>query len=87
MWLRNLFVELGYKIDTPFPLYMGNQFILLMARNLKHHEHIKQLDLRFYWLKDVVSIGLINIQYIPTKSMPADIITKALECAKVLNSY
>ena len=39
---------------------------------------MKHLDLRYYWLRDAVKAGLIDVRYISTKDMPADIMTKAL---------
>ena len=44
---------------------------------------MKHLDLRHYWLRDIVKTGIINVKYIPTASMPADIMTKTLPKATV----
>ena len=44
---------------------------------------MKHLDLRHYWLRDVVKAGIINVKYIPTASMPGDIMTKSLPKATV----
>lgn len=78
LWLRNLFNDLGYEIKGPSTLHMDNQSAIAVIRNPEHHGRMKHLDLRFYWLRDVVEAGLIDVQYIPTKLMPADIMTKSL---------
>ena len=44
---------------------------------------MKHLDLRHYWLRDVVEAGIIDVHYLPTALMPADIMTKALGRLKV----
>ena len=44
---------------------------------------MKQLDLRFYWLRDTVAAGHIHPVYLSTDLMPADILTKLLGAAKV----
>ena len=44
---------------------------------------MKHLDLRFYWLRDVVADGQIAVHYMPTDTMPADVMTKALSRVKV----
>ena len=44
---------------------------------------MKHLDLRHYWLRDVVKEGKIDVKYIPTASMPADIMTQSLPKATV----
>ena len=83
LWLRNLFTEFGYTFSTPSTLYIDNQSALAVAKNSEHHGRIKHLDLRFYWLRDVVEAGDIDVCYLPTKSMPADMMTKALGQLKV----
>ena len=83
LWLRNLFAELGYAVEGASSLHMDNQSALAVTRNPEHHGRMKHLDLRFYWLRDAVKNGLIDVKYISTKSMPADILTKALSKASV----
>ena len=39
---------------------------------------MKHLDLRFYWLRDVVDSGLIAPVFVPTTAQVADIFTKLL---------
>jgi len=39
---------------------------------------MKHLDLRFYWLRDVVDSGLIAPVFVPTTAQVADIFTKPL---------
>lgn len=78
LWLRNLFSELGYDIKGASSLHLDNQSALAVTRNPEHHGRMKHLDLRYYWLRDAVKAGLIDVHYISTKDMPADIMTKAL---------
>ena len=44
---------------------------------------MKHLDLRFYWLGDVVNSGSISVLHCPTAEMPADLLTKPLVPVKV----
>jgi hypothetical protein len=44
---------------------------------------MKHLDLRFFWLCDMVTSGIICILYIPTAVMTADMLTKPLARIKV----
>ena len=39
---------------------------------------MKQLDLSWYWLRDVVHKEIIAAVFVPTNDQPADILTKAL---------
>ena len=83
LWLRNLFKELGYPIDSPSTLHIDNRSALSVAKNPEHHGRMKHLDLRFYWLRDEVDKGGIDIVHLRTNDMPADILTKALGRVKV----
>ena len=62
---------------------MDNQSAIAVSKNPEHHGRMKHLDLRHYWLRDVVKEGKIDVKYIPTASMPADIMTKSLPKATV----
>ena len=44
---------------------------------------MKHLDLRFYWLRDMVELGLIKTKHLRTAEMPADLLTKPLGRLKV----
>jgi hypothetical protein len=74
LWLHNFFTELGYKFTGPSTLHIDNLSALSVAKDPKHHGHMKHLDLRFYWLRDEVSRGRIAIAHIRTDVMPADIL-------------
>jgi hypothetical protein len=83
MWMRNILSELGYKIESPSDLKMDNQSAISVSKNPEHHGRMKHLDLRWYWLRDVVDAKQIAPDYIPTSEMVADILTKALPREKV----
>ena len=69
--------------NSASPLYLNNQSAIAISKNPEHHGRMKHLDLRHYWLRDVVKEGKIDVKYIPTASMPADIMTKSLPKATV----
>ena len=78
LWLQNLFTEMGYSMTSPSTLWIDNLSALSVAKNPEHHGRMKHLDLRFYWLRDVVEKGLICVQHLSTDDMPADVLTKPL---------
>ena len=74
---------MGHEVKGASSLHLDNQSALAVSRNPEHHGRMKHLNLRHYWLRDVVKAGLIDVKYISTKDMPADIMTKALARIKV----
>lgn len=83
LWMRNILSEFGYTVQGPSTLHMDNQSAISVAKNPEHHGRMKHLDLRYYWLRDVVESGQIAPKFIPTAEMVADVLTKALPRDKV----
>jgi hypothetical protein len=78
-----ILTEFGFTIDGPSVLCTDNKSSLAVSKNPEHHGCMKHLDLRFFWLRDQVTSGVIKTVYIPTESMHADLLTKALPRVKV----
>ena len=64
-------------------LHMDNNSAISVAKNPEHFGRLKHIQLRLYWLRDVVPEGLIAPVYIPTAHMLADLLTKALPPVRV----
>jgi hypothetical protein len=65
-------------------MFMDNQSAMQVAKNPEHHGRMKHLDLRYFWLRDEVNRQRrIEISYIPTADMAADLLTKPLGRIKV----
>jgi hypothetical protein len=62
---------------------MDNQSALSVAKNPEHHGRMKHLDLKYFWLREKVTQKAIHVGYVPTRDMPADLLTKALPCEAV----
>ena len=78
------FNKIGYTLGGPTVLHMDNQSAISVAKNPEHHGRMKHLDLRFFWLRDQVKAGLLAPHFVGTENMPADILTKALDVARVV---
>jgi hypothetical protein len=83
MWMCSFLGELGCSFDVPLLLLVDNQLASQVARNPEHHGRMKHLDLRFFWLRNMVNSGVVAVRYIPTADMAADLLTKALARIKV----
>ena len=84
---RNIFLimfleELGYCMRTNV-LYQDNQSAIKMEKNGKSSTTGKSrhVHIRYFFLKDRVSKGEVEIQYCPTSIMLADYFTKPLQGA------
>jgi hypothetical protein len=73
IWMCQLLGELGFDVSKPSLLLLNNRSAIQVARNPEHHGRMKHLDLRFYWLCNVVVAGQIVIRYVPTADMAANL--------------
>ena len=83
-WLRTLFSCLGYSgDDAKCVQIMGdNTSAIALAENPEFHARTKHIELQWHYVRDQQTRCLIDLQYIPTKEMVADGMTKPLEKIK-----
>ncbi len=78
VWVRYLLADLGFrKRSTPVTLYDDNQGSIALLNNPEFHSPTKQIDVRFHFIRAVLSMKQLNIVYIPTAEMAADGLTKS----------
>ena len=83
--LQRLFQGLDFNLGRPVTtIYCDNQqTIRLVTSEIPQlTTRLKHVDIRQHWLRQEVSNGRLDIQYLPTTDMPADGLTKALSPQK-----
>ena len=78
VWLRRVLDELGFVQEGPSILFEDNQGCIRHAKNQTDHGRMKHIDVKKFFVRELVQAGEIELRYIPTEEMPADIMTKAL---------
>jgi hypothetical protein len=81
-WLTLLQKEIGYSPTAPTPLVSDNQGGIFLAINPTHDRQLKHVDICYHFIREYVESKRINIVYISTNDMIADILTKPLERVK-----
>lgn len=79
--LRNLLSELTGKLSCII-VYNDNQSALKLATNPVFHNRSKHIDVRYHFIREIIHENLINVEYLPTDEMIADILTKGLGSIK-----
>lgn len=78
-WMRNLLGEIGYNFDKPSPLHLDNQSTIQVLNDAVHHSRMKHIPVQEFWIRnEVANEKNIEVHYLPTELMPADILTKPL---------
>jgi hypothetical protein len=55
---------------------------LALVRNPVHHARTKHIDIRHHYVRELVSAGALEVTYVPTELMEADLLTKGLPATK-----
>lgn len=82
LYLIQFMKELGFGIRTPIILFNDNQGAAHLSKNPVHHARSKHIDIRRHFIRNAITEGTIDIRYLPTERMPADMLTEALGSAK-----
>ncbi|CAK9833101.1 Retrovirus-related Pol polyprotein from transposon TNT 1-94 [Anthophora retusa] len=77
IWLRRILNDLNIKCES-VPISIDNQSAIKLANNSKYHKRSKHIDIRFHFIRDVVSEREIEIKYVMSKKQLADLFTKPL---------
>jgi hypothetical protein len=75
IYLKSLLKDLGYS-DKPINIYQDNQGAIAMGRNNMTTKRSKHIDIKYHFIREKVEEGTINLSYLPTTEMVADILTK-----------
>lgn len=66
-------------LDAPEQLlYVDNQGAIELARNPRFHERTKHINIRYHFVRDACKRNALQIEYIASSEMTADIMTKSL---------
>lgn len=81
IYLQNLQCEITDGLYTII-LYNDNQSAQKLLVNPVFHNKSKHIDIRFHFCKEIIDQNLVNVQYLCTADMPADLLTKSLGSIK-----
>lgn len=89
-WIREIITEIDNILmlqstkkeeltAPPVLLLVDNQAAIKVAQNPEDHQRSKHIDVAYHYIRDKVDQGLMVLQYVPTKEMVADFLTKPLK--------
>ncbi|KAD5961972.1 hypothetical protein E3N88_13445 [Mikania micrantha] len=75
IWLKNFLEELGKK-QPDSPLYCDNQSAIHLGKNPVFHGKTKHIQLRYHFIRGLISDGTLMLEKIRGTDNPADMLTK-----------
>jgi histone deacetylase 1/2 len=78
IWCREFLIAQGYTVP-PARVYQDNMSTIALAvKGAGSSDRTRHVSIRYFWMKDRVESGDIEVVYKPTQDMVADILTKPL---------
>lgn len=81
IWMKNFLDEIGLEeIDTSngIKINMDSTSAMKLARNPKYHGATKHINASYHFIRHAIEQGDVRLQWIPSKDMIADGLTKPL---------
>lgn len=86
-WLLNLFRVFGINSLTPVTLHCDSRSALYIASNSVFNERTKHIEIGCHLIREKLQQGVIITAHIATALQPADMFTKVLSSATLVNFY
>ena len=80
IWLRNFIsaLEVVHCISRSLKLFCDNSASVSFSRNTRSTSRSKNMDMKFFFVKEKVAESLISVVHMPMTSMLVDPLTKGL---------
>lgn len=78
VWLRRLICDIGLLHRGPTLLQSDNQCAIWLVHNLEFHKRTKHIDVVYHKIREMQTIGEIDVSYVSTDLQFANIFTKPL---------
>jgi hypothetical protein len=75
-WLHCLLKSLSINIKRPTPIFQDNKSTILIVHNGGNFKRTKHLICKESFVRERITRGEVELKYLPTTNMPADILTK-----------
>ena len=82
VYLRRFLADLGFPSEPPTAVATDNTGAKSLAYNPEHHERVKHVERRHFYVRELVENGLLTVPYVHTASNMADFFTKPLPAAQ-----
>ena len=77
VWLRSLLADVQL-VQPATTMYEDNQGAIALSKNPSNHSRTKHIDIKYHYVRDLITRKEVNIEYCPSNKMIADLFTKGL---------
>ena len=77
IWMHGLINDLGI-LQEHIDVFCDSQSAICLSKNQVHHARTKHINVRFHFIREIISKGDIRLLKIGTADNPADMLTKVI---------
>ncbi|GKD01520.1 retrovirus-related pol polyprotein from transposon TNT 1-94 [Tanacetum coccineum] len=77
IWMRTQLLDYGYKYNN-IPMYCDSKSDIAISCNPVQHSRTKHINIRYYFIKEHVEKGTVELYFTETEYQLTDLFTKAL---------
>ena len=78
VWLRRLLLDIGFPQEGATIIYQDNKSTIDMVYGHRNHQASKHINPKYHFSGEAVDNNEIELKYIETANMIADVLTKPL---------
>ena len=82
IWLRGLLREIG-RLQNSVPVFYDSQSVIHLDANLVYHSKNKHIDVKYHFVRKVISEGGVDLKKVQTKENCVDMFTKLILLEKL----
>lgn len=83
MFIRQLMDEIGFGFNIPTRIYEDNEACIQLSKNPVFRDKAKHIEVRYHLIRDELTKGTVELNYIDTKNQIADGLTKPISNDKL----
>jgi hypothetical protein len=79
LWLRELLIDLGYEQGATKLFEDNKSAITILEEAYNHRKETRHVNARYFFVKDRIAQGELEVCFVPTTDMLADVMTKTVD--------
>ncbi|XP_039137235.1 uncharacterized protein LOC120274764 [Dioscorea cayenensis subsp. rotundata] len=83
LWLKRILSDCGEIFDDPIPIWCDNRSCIAIAKNPVLHGRTKHIDVKYHFIRELVTENSIQLLFCNTEEQLADIFTKCVDAKKL----
>ena len=79
VWMRRVLKQINGTLSDSVKIFCDNSSTIKLANNPVFNGRCKHIDVRFHFVRNLVSHGVVSMEYCGTSKQVVDIMTKPLK--------